>query len=72
MIAKLHAYGFEYKSFELIKSYLNKYLDQNRPLVDGKHYPELVPPTQSKVNAKKRCEVCKRNGVRKDVRYQCC
>ena len=49
-----------------------KSLDQNRPRVDGKHYPELVPPTQSKVNAQKRCEVCKRNGVRKDVRYQCC
>ena len=37
----------------------------------GRHFPELIPPTQSKQNPQKRCVVCTSNKRRKESRYQC-
>jgi len=36
----------------------------------GCHFPELIPPTQSKQNPHKRCIVCTSNKTRKESRYQ--
>ena len=37
----------------------------------GRHFPELIPPTQSKQHPQKRCIVCTSNKKRKESRYQC-
>lgn len=36
-----------------------------------RHFPALIPPTPGKQNAQKRCRVCTKSGVRKDVRSYC-
>ena len=36
-----------------------------------RHFPTYVPATDKKMNAQRRCVVCKKGGVRKDTRYQC-
>lgn len=37
-----------------------------------KHFPDVIPPTENKPRAQKRCRVCwARDKVRRDVRYHC-
>ena len=36
----------------------------------GRHFPELIPPTECKENPQKRCVVCSKNKKRKESRYQ--
>ena len=35
------------------------------------HFPSYIPPTEKKLNATKRCVVCRKRGVRKESRYEC-
>ena len=37
----------------------------------GRHFLELVPPTEKKKNPQKRCVECTKKGMRKESRCQC-
>ena len=37
----------------------------------GRHFLELIPPTEKKHNPQKRCKVCHKEGLRKETSYQC-
>ena len=37
----------------------------------GRHFPELVPPTDKKEKPQKRCVVCTKEKKKKESRYQC-
>ena len=37
----------------------------------GRHFLELVPPTEKKQSPTKRCVECTKRGIRKEGRYQC-
>ncbi|XP_044164604.1 piggyBac transposable element-derived protein 4-like [Acropora millepora] len=37
----------------------------------GRHFPELIPPTAKKQTPQKKCEVCSKEGQRKESKYQC-
>ena len=37
----------------------------------GRHYLELIPPTEKKATPQKRCAVCSKSDKRKESRYQC-
>ena len=37
----------------------------------GRHYLELIPPTEKKATPQKRCTVCSKSTKRKEIRYQC-
>ena len=37
----------------------------------GRHFLELVPPTEKKQNSRKRCVECTKKGMHKESRYQC-
>ena len=37
----------------------------------GRHYVELIPPTEKKATSQKRCAVCSKSNKRKKSRYQC-
>lgn len=42
----------------------------NLPLV-GRHFLQLIPPTEKKQNPQKRCVVCYSKKIRKESRYRC-
>lgn len=44
----------------------------NNPMrLQGRHFPMTIPPTENKQCPSKRCCVCLKNGLRKEVRVQC-
>ena len=60
---------------EVIREMLDKEIRKeanvfNLPLV-GRHFLQLIPPTEKKQNPQKRCVVCYRKKIRKESRYQC-
>ena len=36
-----------------------------------RHFPSYILPAEKKINATKRCVVCRKRGVRKGSRYEC-
>jgi hypothetical protein len=56
----------------------DEHQDNDVPAVESllrltqKHFPDVIPPTDKKSRAQKRCRVCwARDKVRRDVRYHC-
>ena len=61
---------------ELIETTITRArLDSSKDLYEhpsiGRHFLELVPPTEKKQNPQKRCVECTKKGMRKESRYQC-
>ena len=42
----------------------------NLPII-GRHFLQLIPPSNKKANPQKRCMICAKKGIRKESRYQC-
>ena len=65
---------FMHFKLNTIKSIINRSQPSapsyNFPLV-GRHFLQLIPPTAAKSNPQKKCRMCCRKGVRKEIRYQC-
>ena len=65
---------FMHFKLNTIKSIINRSQPSapsyNFPLV-GRHFLQLIPPTAAKSNPQKKCKMCCRKGVRKEIRYQC-
>ena len=38
---------------------------------DMAHYPSRLPPTEKKLQPRRRCRVCYKKGVRRDSNYMC-
>ena len=65
---------FMHFKLNTIKSIINRSQPSapsyNFPLV-GRHFLQLIPPAAAKSNPQKKCKMCCRKGVRKEIRYQC-
>ncbi|KAM4723160.1 piggyBac transposable element-derived protein 4-like [Rhinophrynus dorsalis] len=44
---------------------------ENVDRLTGRHFADILPPTEKKNNPCKRCRVCSRKGQRKETRYYC-
>jgi len=45
--------------------------DEHVQRLTGRHFIEEIPSTEKKAKPQKRCRVCYKKGLRKDVRYHC-
>ena len=67
--------------FQIVEKYgedTENYRQGGRPSTDDnlfqsveRRFPYYIPPTKKKINATKRCVVCRKLGVRKESRYEC-
>lgn len=44
---------------------------RSAPLSMIQHFPEVIPPTQTRENPQLKCKNCARKNIRRDSRYQC-
>ena len=66
---------FMHFKLNIIKSIITRHSHQHHHviyhLLVGRHFFKLIPPTAAKSNPKKKCKMCCRKRVRKEIRYQC-
>ena len=66
---------FMHFKLNIIKSIITRHSHQDHHIIyhllAGRHFLQLIPPTPVKSNPKKKCRMCCRKRVRKEIRYQC-